>query len=136
VLSTFLVVSALVSFGVVATVPVQREYLVFPALFFAALRFGPSGASLAILSVELMLAAQTVHGLGPFAATNPAIFDPGRMQTFVIVSAASVFLLATTATERQRASEEAGRLRAEARFAALIEHISDMVMVVNEHGVG
>src|SRR5207237_6931482 len=40
----------------------------------------------------------------------------------------------TTSTERQQASEEAGRLRAETRFAKLIEHISDMVLVLDGDG--
>jgi diguanylate cyclase (GGDEF)-like protein/PAS domain S-box-containing protein len=136
VLSLFLVGSALVSFGVVTNGPVAQEYLIFPALFWAALRFGPSGASLAVLGAELMLAWQTLHGIGPFALTDTELFDPGRMQTFVIVSAASVFLLATTTTERQRASAEAGRLLAEARFAALIENVSDMVVLAKPHGFG
>ena len=51
-----------------AELPSQRDvpYVVFPLLIWAALRFGPRGASLALLVVSGLTVLNTAHNAGPF----------------------------------------------------------------------
>lgn len=119
--------------GVIEVGPLAEEYLLFPGLFWAALRFGPAGATLLTCLTQVVLIAASLHGRGPFAQGG-SLSDPVTLQLFAVMATASGFLLATTSTERQRASEEAGRLRAEARLAKLVEHITDMILVVDTSG--
>jgi len=132
VLGVFQLIALLVAMGIITDGPVAEEYLILPGLFWAALRFGPSGATLLTLLSNLAIIWLTLHGHGPYA--DESLVEPIRLQLFAMLAAASAFLLATTATERQQASEAAGRLRAESRFAELIEHITDMVLVVDAAG--
>jgi len=132
ILSAFLVASSLIAFGAFGDVLAQRIYLVIPALFWAALRFGPGGAVLSTTCAQLLLTIFTLHGMGMYV--EEAALAASKQQTFGIVCAACVFFLATMASERQHASEEAGRLRAETRFSQLIEHISDIVLIIDHAG--
>ena len=59
---------ALVVLVALAELPPQREvpYIVFPVLLWSALRFGPRGASAAILVVCSITVWNTAHNAGPF----------------------------------------------------------------------
>ncbi len=102
-------------------------YLTFPVLLWAALRFGPRGASLAALLLAIVAVLATVRGLGPFAAVDA---DQGlrvlEVQAFLLVEALTTLVLAALTTERRRAILALERAKAtlegrvEERTAALV----------------
>ena len=76
-------------------------YLVFPALIWAALRFGRRGASLAVAIVVGFTAWNTAHYAGPFAFQS--ITDSVlSTQLFIAVAALATLCLAAVVTERER----------------------------------
>jgi signal transduction histidine kinase len=89
---------------VLAVLPPQRDvpYIVFPALLWAALRFGPRGAATAILVVCSITVWNTAHSEGPFvreSLTDSLL----ATQLFIAISALTSLLLAAVTAERTRA---------------------------------
>jgi signal transduction histidine kinase len=83
-------------------------YLVFPALIWAALRFGQRGATLAIAVAALFTVWETTHYIGPFvfdSITHSVL----TTQLYIAVSAMTTLCLAAVVSERE---EFGGRLRA------------------------
>src|SRR4029079_9368944 len=76
-------------------------YLVFPALIWAALRFGPRGATSAVAVMAAVTVYDTSHYAGPFAfesITRTVL----STQLYIAVAAFSSFALAAVVTERER----------------------------------
>ena len=105
--------------------PSQTEvlYVVFPVMIWAAVRFGPIGASSALLVVASLTVWNTGHSAGPFASDS--ITDTVlATQLFLAVAALTSLVLAAMTAERRRAerrlvaSEQANR-RLAAEQAAL-----------------
>ena len=106
-----------------------RAYLIFPALIWAALRFGVAGATSMMLLTSAIAIWGTSRGVGPFAgrALYEGLF---ALQTFMSVAAATFLMLAAAIAERRRAEEglrrahevvtEANRTKAE--FLAVMSH--------------
>ena len=95
----------LVLLVVLATLPPQRDvpYIVFPALLWAALRFGPRGASAAILVVCSITVWNTAQNAGPFvrdSLTDSLL----STQLFIATAAVTSLLLAAVTAERTRAA--------------------------------
>jgi signal transduction histidine kinase len=92
-------------------------YLVFPALFFAAVRFGQQGATVAVaVSVGVTVWA-TTHYQGPFvyeSITRTVL----TTQLFVAVAAVSTLVLAALVTEREEFAERLGASRMQILTAA------------------
>ena len=86
--------------------PPAMLYMPFPLIVWASLRFGPSGAALATLTLAIatLLRAFAVQGVfgQPWSAINVI-----AVQQFLIVSAATAVTLAGLAAERWRAEEAA-----------------------------
>jgi signal transduction histidine kinase len=84
------------------------EYLVFPALIWAALRFGQRGATLAITVVVSFAVWNTVHYVGPFVfhSIPRSVLST---QLYIAVTALSTLFLAAVVSEREELAE---RLRA------------------------
>ncbi|HKW03178.1 MAG TPA: MASE1 domain-containing protein [Vicinamibacterales bacterium] len=86
--------------GVVDPRPVVLAfYAPLPVLIWAALRFGSTGASLALTAVAVAAILGVDHGHGPLAASSP---DENllALQMFVLLTSAPVLCLAAVATAR------------------------------------
>ena len=90
-------------------------YLLFPPVIWAALRFGPRGASAAILILSCMAVAGTIRGLGPFVRETPQE-SLLLLQAFLGVVAVTGLILASSTVERTRAIETRAARESEERF--------------------
>ncbi|HZH04018.1 MAG TPA: MASE1 domain-containing protein, partial [Myxococcaceae bacterium] len=107
--------------GFVFSHRLQPVWLVFPALTWAALRFGPRGASSASLITATVGIGLTAIGNGPFVRAGLQA-DLAVLQTFLAAAAMTALFLAaamreTKEAERQRARMEVEREHAEQRRA-------------------
>jgi len=82
----------------------EQTYLVFPALIFAALRFGQRGAVTAVFVTMVVAVWGTVLGHGPFAqpVLSQGLFT---LQTFMAVATATFILLGASVAEQRRTEE-------------------------------
>jgi len=101
-------VTALAVVAVSAGAPLT--YMVFPALIWAAFRFGSSGATVAVAIVALLTIAITADDLGLFSKQEIDERTLGT-QLYVIVAALTALFVAAVVSERERA----GRLLATAK---------------------
>jgi signal transduction histidine kinase len=95
-------------------------YLVFPALIWAALRFGQHGATLGVAIAAGMTVGLTANDLGAFvqhSITDRAL----TTQLYIAVAALTTLCLAAIVTERRRAALELARSRARIAAAAAEE---------------
>ncbi|MGZ6094690.1 MAG: MASE1 domain-containing protein, partial [Polyangiales bacterium] len=94
-------------------------YLPFPFVFWAALRLGPRGASMASLTVAVIAVLLSVRGMTNFAPASSTAVRVHWMQLLIGTMAVSALALAA-AVEEQRST--AARLReAEARHRVIVE---------------
>ena len=97
-----LMVSAVVilaSVGVAVEDPVI--YAVFPALIWAAFRFGPRGATLAVAITAALTIGITAAHLGPFSK-QPIDHRTIGTQLYILVAALTALILAAVVSERAR----------------------------------
>jgi signal transduction histidine kinase len=87
-------------------------YMVFPALIWAALRFGAPGATLAIAVAAGVAIGLTANDLGPFYK-QPIDHRTLSTQAYIAVAALTTLFLSAVVSERERSSMEL----AEARLA-------------------
>jgi signal transduction histidine kinase len=80
------------------------EYVVFPFLVWAALRFGPAGAAMVLVVTNAVAVYGTQLGRGPFAGAGP---EQGLvlLQIFMAVAATTGLLLAAVAAQNRQAQE-------------------------------
>jgi PAS domain S-box-containing protein len=118
----------------VAELPSQRDvpYIVFPLLIWAALRFGPRGASLSLLLVSGLTVLNTAHNTGPFV--RESITDSLlSTQLFLATAAVSSLILAAVTAERATA---AAALRAnEERLRSVVQCMTEGLIVREFGGV-
>ena len=76
-----------------------RPYLVFPPLIWAALRFGPRGATAATLAVSIVTVASTICGRGAFAVSSMGD-NLMALEAFLASVALTSLVLGATAAER------------------------------------
>ena len=115
-----------------AELPPQRDvpYIVFPVLLWAALRFGPRGASAAILVVCSITVWNTAQNDGPFV--RDSITDSLlATQLFIAISALTSLVLAAVTAERTRAAtalaESVASQRALADEQAALRRVATLV---------
>jgi signal transduction histidine kinase len=80
----------------------QQPYVTFPFLIWAAVRFGPRGATAAIACVSAIAITATVLGYGPFVRaklSESLLF----LQAYMAVAAVATLILAAVISERDRA---------------------------------
>jgi signal transduction histidine kinase len=94
-------------------------YMVFPAFIWAALRFGPQGATLAVAVGAVIAVLATSHEQGAFVELSPT--DSAlNLQLYITLAALTTFCLAAIVSERRRgALELAESQRREGERAAL-----------------
>jgi PAS domain S-box-containing protein len=107
---------------------VSLPYVLFPFLFWAALRFGLPGATTASVIVAAEALWNTAHGLGPFVGTRGTVTDHVlAAQVFLSVAVFSALVAAAVAAEWQ-CSEQALR-DSETRFRTMAETMPIPVVI-------
>jgi PAS domain S-box-containing protein len=119
-----LLVASLLMVSVVLTGVLHGyKYAIFPLVSWAAIRYGPRGASLATVLVAAVAIWHTVQGVGPFIGTGGE--GLWRLQLF----------LALLTTGSLVVGAMAGALRAsELRFRRMFEHAGVGIVVVQADG--
>jgi signal transduction histidine kinase len=109
-----LMIAAVVGLGVLAfSINGPVTYLVFPALIWAAFRFGPAGATLSIAIAAGVAVGFTAHHAGPFS-TQPIDRRTLITQAYIVIAALTTLFLSAVVAERERsAAELAGARRRE-----------------------
>jgi signal transduction histidine kinase len=106
-LAVGLVVSGYLAFGTQSgslSFAEPRFYAPVPFLFWAAIRFGMSGASGAIAIIALLSVEAALDGRGPFSRQSPA--DTAlALQHFLLLRAAPLFLIAILIEQRKRVEQ-------------------------------
>jgi signal transduction histidine kinase len=97
-----IVASLLVFFG--PPTLIAAEYIVFPFLIWAALRFGPAGSATAAVIANAIAVWGTASGAGPFSNAGP---EHGLvlLQIFTAVAATTSLLLGAIAAQNQKAQQ-------------------------------
>ena len=102
-----------------AELPPQRDvpYIVFPVLLWSALRFGPRGASAAILVVCSITVWNTAHNAGPFVreSTTDSLL---ATQLFIAIAALTSLVLAAVTAERTQVAAALAQSEASQRALA------------------
>jgi PAS domain S-box-containing protein len=127
-------VALLVVLLVLAEVPSQRDvpYVVFPVLIWAALRFGPRGASTALVLVAGLTVWNTAHNAGPFV--RESITDSLlSSQLFLAAAALTSLVLAAVTAERTRAVDALGAN--EQRLRSVVHSMAEGLVVRDATGV-
>lgn len=107
----------------------EQTYLVFPALVFAAMRFGQRGAVTAVFVTTIIAVWGTVSGHGPFArpVLSQGLF---ALQTFMAIATATFLVLGASVAEQRRTEDWLRRARelaeaanrAKSDFLAVMSH--------------
>lgn len=93
-------------FGLPSASLAARPVVLLPLLLWSALRFGPQGSALAVLGPSLVMAWNTVEGVGPFAPLGAtAAHQAIALQIALCVMSLSTLLLAAIVAERRDAQE-------------------------------
>jgi PAS domain S-box-containing protein len=101
---------------------VPLPYLTLPFLLWAAIRFGPPGASAASLGLALVAVWTTAQGFGPFAMAGASVGEHVlSAQAFLGVSILTALILAAAISEHQQT--EAG-LQRQSAFVHLLQRVA------------
>jgi signal transduction histidine kinase len=101
-----LMIVAAVGLGVLAfSINGPVTYMVFPALIWAAFRFGPAGATLSIAIAAGVAVGFTAHEAGPFSK-QPIDLRTLSTQVYIVVTALTTLFLSAVVTERERSAAE------------------------------
>jgi signal transduction histidine kinase/ActR/RegA family two-component response regulator len=84
------------------------EYVIFPFLIWAALRFGPAGSAVVALAAYAFETYATYRGLGPFPGVAPGDALV-LLQAFMAVAAMTGLVLAAITAQNRQAQESAQR---------------------------
>ncbi len=105
---------AVVTVAVLGVIAVSTDepitYMVFPALIWAAFRFGPPGASLAIAIAAGVTIGVTANDAGPFVS-QPIDHKTLSTQIYIAVAALTTLFLSAIVSERERSSIELAEAR-------------------------
>jgi PAS domain S-box-containing protein len=127
-------VALLAALVLLAELPSQRDvpYVVFPALLWSALRFGPRGAATALVVVSGLTVWNTAHNAGPFV--RQSITDSLlSSQLFLAAAALTSLVLAAVTAERTRAS--VALVAGEERLRSVVQSMAEGLVVRDARGV-
>jgi PAS domain S-box-containing protein len=99
-----------------------------PLLLWAALRFGPTGVSTAMVVLAFLSIWGAINNRGPFVEMGP-LKNVISLQVFLLFAAAPFMLLAALVEERKRAGE------ARSRLASIVASSEDAIISVNLDGI-
>jgi signal transduction histidine kinase len=106
-----LVIAVVTLIAVVAiSIDEPVTYLLFPALIWVTLRFGPPGATLSILIAAGVAIGVTANDVGPFSK-QPIDHKTLSTQLYIGVAALTTLLLSAVVSERERSSAELAEAR-------------------------
>jgi signal transduction histidine kinase len=106
-----IVIATVAALGVLAVSTDEPvTYMVFPALIWAALRFGPQGATVAIAIAAGVAIGVTANDLGPFFK-QPIDHRTLSTQTYIAVAALTTLFLSAVVGERERSAAELAEAR-------------------------
>jgi signal transduction histidine kinase len=101
-----LMIAATVGLGVFAfSFEGPVAYIVFPALIWAAFRFGPAGATLSVAIAAGVAVGFTAHEAGPFS-TQPIDVRTLNTQVYMVVVAITTLFLSAVVIERERSAAQ------------------------------
>ena len=101
-----LVMATVAALGVIAVSTDEPvTYMVFPALIWAAFRFGPQGATLAIAVAAGVAIGVTANDVGPFYK-QPIDHRTLSTQAYIAVAALTTLFLSAVVSERERSSAQ------------------------------
>jgi PAS domain S-box-containing protein len=127
-------IALIVVLVVLAELPSQRDvpYVVFPALIWSALRFGPRGAATALVLVSGLTVWNTAHNAGPFV--RESITDSLlSSQLFLAAAALTSLVLAAVTAERTRATN--ALVANEERLRSVVQSMAEGLVVRDAAGV-
>ena len=104
--------------------PVPLIYLPLPFLLWAALRFGPAGASTAFAGVAIISIWGASHGTGVLGANSP--LENARAVQFFLIAVGPTLLCLAAALHARRAAEHALR-ESDRRFQVVLEATRDSI---------
>jgi signal transduction histidine kinase len=99
-------------------------YIIFPALIWASLRFGPRGAAAALLAASALTIWDTSNGSGPFVRSS---LSDGLIATQLFVGVAALASMILAAVTAERAESEAAA-RGLAHEQAALRRIATLVV--------
>ena len=99
-------------------------YVIFPALIWAALHFGPRGAAAALLAATLITIWDTSNGTGPFVRSS---LTDSLLATQLFVGVAALTSMILAAVTAERAASEAAA-RGLAREQAALRRIATLLV--------
>jgi signal transduction histidine kinase len=101
-----LLIATVAALGVIAVSTDEPvTYIIFPALIWAAFRFGPPGATLSIAVAAGVAIGVTANDVGPFFK-QPIDHRTLSTQVYIAVAALTTLLLSAIVSERERSSLE------------------------------
>jgi PAS domain S-box-containing protein len=107
-------------------------YLPLPFLLWAAVDFGPSGASLALFLTGIFAIFETIAAKGPFQQANAAA---SLMSIQLFVAAVSLPIMLLAALSRQQRRTDLALRESEERFRSLIDTAPIMVWMSGPNGL-
>jgi PAS domain S-box-containing protein len=96
---------------------VQYTYLLFPFVVWAAVRFGPRGASLVTLIIAALAVWHTARGGGPFLVGSTGLTLFGIACYLLVVAVTGLVVASAVWTERDRATQALQRSEERLRLA-------------------
>ena len=108
-------------------------YAPLPFLIWAAVRFGQTGGSTALLWVALQAIWGAVHGRGPFAS-HSGEQNALSIQVFFTLVSCTLMFLSTSIAERHQAEERFAKVFGSSPDATILTRLDDgRIIDVNEH---